>query len=151
MKSRLVERMGMPYFKQMGEPEWEGVADKLFEKVDGVKTKDELTAYASKVHPVMDYGDGPLYKVYLIPDYQQDRSALVFKIHHAVSDGLGIASMFLAFSGEYKSNQFPAMKEQGIIKKGLLTLLAPVLNLYTVYFTLCVRPDNNSIRPQDQP
>ena len=44
------------------------------------------------------------------------RSALFLKTHHCFTDGLGLATFFLALSGEYDANALPCVKPLPMLK-----------------------------------
>lgn len=37
----------------------------------------------------------PQWKFYLIENYRENQSAIIIKIHHSYTDGIGLSSMFL--------------------------------------------------------
>ena len=66
----------------------------MFQLVQDVKGDQELADFACKVQSEYDMYDQPQYKIFLIPDLSPEKSALVIKVHHNMSDGLGIATFF---------------------------------------------------------
>ena len=57
----------------------------------------------------------------------QGRSALFLKCHHCFTDGLGLATLFLAFSGEYDSTALPIMRPLPCCKQFLLDVFSPFI------------------------
>ena len=60
--------------------------------------------------------DNVQYKVFYSPDFEGDRSAIIIKVHHNMTDGLGIATLFQCFCGKYDSSVLPAMKPIPFVK-----------------------------------
>mmetsp|Transcript_39007 Transcript_39007/g.59375 ORF Transcript_39007/g.59375 Transcript_39007/m.59375 type:complete len:93 (+) Transcript_39007:517-795(+) len=75
----------------------------------------------------VDSLDSTLYKLILIPDYSENRSALILKSHHSQGDGLAISSFFHALGDNYDMNSMPAMKPLSFSEKAMIWCLYPVL------------------------
>ena len=76
--------------------------------------------------------NAPQYRLYLVPDYHPEKSAIVIKIHHNMSDGLGIATFFQCFNGNYDSSALPAMKQIPLWKRAFVFLISPFLMMWTM-------------------
>ena len=61
---------------------------------EGITNEKELQDFVMEEQKNYDFYDMPQYRWILIPDYKDGKSALVFKLHHSMSDGLGIATFF---------------------------------------------------------
>lgn len=47
------------------------------------------------------------YKLYLIPDFSDSESAIVFKIHHNFADGLGVVAWLLMLDNHFDATVMP--------------------------------------------
>lgn len=92
-----------------------------------------------------DLYDAPQYRIYFIPDFQPGKSVLVIKVHHNFSDGLGIATLFQCFNGNYDSSALPKMKPIPLIKRFGIFLISPFLILYTFMVLQCMSKERNSL------
>jgi NRPS condensation-like uncharacterized protein len=86
------------------------------------------------------------YKLFLVPDFQADKSLVILKSHHVLSDGLGFASLFLAISDVYDPNCLPAMKPLPLAKKFIINLLLPFLVLRSSLTMLFTFKNHNVIK-----
>lgn len=94
--------------------------------------------------------DAPQYKIYLIPDYKPDQGAIVFKMHHNMSDGLGIATLFQCYNGNYDSSALPAMKAIPFLKRFFIGLISPLLVIWTLLSIQLLPSENNALN-RDEP
>ena len=122
----------------------------MFELVDDVKNPEQLKEFALKEQAKYDMRDLPQFKIYLIPDYMPGKSVLVFKTHHNFSDGLGIATLFQCFNGNYDSSALPKMKPVGFCKSFLIFMISPLLMLYTLIWMQLLGLERNSILKDEQ-
>jgi hypothetical protein len=72
--------------------------DKTFHLKDGIHDEDQLNKFMADEQQIRDPLDGFQYRYILIPDYQEGKSAVVFKGHHSFVDGMGGAAFCLAMS-----------------------------------------------------
>lgn len=93
-QTKLVKWLGLYWFKKLTKQEWQEFVPKVITEVKGIHTQEALKDFAIKQQAVYDLQDAPQYKMFLIPDYQPGKSVVVFKIHHSMSDGLGIATLY---------------------------------------------------------
>lgn len=70
------------------------------------------------------------YKIFFFPQMCQGRSACVLKTHHCFTDGLGLSTLFLAFSGEYDAKALPSLKPLPCFKQFILDLFSPLILIY---------------------
>ena len=90
--------------------------------------------------------DMPQYRWILIPEFEDGKSAMVFKIYHSMSDGMGIATFFQAFNDDYNSANLPAVRPLPAFKQFGVHLLSPFLVLREMYVTATAKVDINSIK-----
>ena len=72
-----------------------------------------------------------MWHVWLVPEFEENESLVVFKIHHVVSDGLGIFIMLQALSGRYDCNDWVmTSSKMSFAKELVLALIKPFTLLY---------------------
>ena len=71
----------------------------------------------------------------------QGRSACVLKTHHCFTDGLGLSTLFLAFSGEYDAKALPSLKPLPCFKQFIFDIFSPLI---VIYFLIKVGGLDNS-------
>jgi NRPS condensation-like uncharacterized protein len=94
--------------------------------------------------------DAPQYKIYLVSDYQPGQSAIVIKIHHNMTDGLGIATFFQCLNGNYDTTALPSMKPIPFYKRFLIFLISPILCIYTFMVFQMMSVERNALL-KDEP
>lgn len=131
-KTKLVKKFGLWWHQALTEEEWKSQLPNVFSLVQGVKGEKQLQEFAVMQQANYDMHDAPQYKLYLIPDYKPDQSAIIFKIHHNMSDGLGIATLFQCYNGNYDSTALPSMRPIPFCKRFIIGLISPLLVIWTV-------------------
>jgi hypothetical protein len=81
-----------------------------------------------------------------VPDYHPDRSAIIIKMHHSFTDGLGFSAFMLAISGEYSADSLPALKPFPLWTRILVWLSYPYILMKGFFKISMSRPEFNSIR-----
>ena len=71
-RARLVEVFGIHFFKRLSDSEWSEARKSLVTEITDITSKEELVKFVSRESQKSDYGAGPSYRVYLVPDYQSD-------------------------------------------------------------------------------
>ena len=60
---------------------------------ENIKTRDDCINYLKiLIQEYMEYSK-PLWEFHVVENYSDDTSAVIFRIHHSLSDGVGIVSM----------------------------------------------------------
>jgi hypothetical protein len=68
-----------------------------------------------------------------VPDYQPDKSAIVVKLHHSFTDGLGFSAFLLGIAGEESADALPALKPMPLWTRILIWLSYPyILVMYNI-------------------
>lgn len=93
----------------------------------------------------------PQYRWYLVPDFLPGKSAMVFKIHHSMTDGLGIATFFQGFNGSYDATNLPAMRPLSFCKQIFVYLVSPLLILQTLPSVAMMKRDSNALKKDNEP
>lgn len=71
---------------------------------------------------------------------------MILKAHHCLADGLGFATLFLAFSDIYDPKALPAMKPLPCLKKMIVYICLPFLVLRSSLYMLFLFKDHNVIK-----
>ena len=106
---------GLQFFQELTEEEWAIKSKKVFVLNEQIKTEKALVEFMVKEQMTDDFTD-TMYKIYFFPQMCKGRSALFLKTHHCFTDGLGLATFFLALSGEYDANALPCVKPLPMLK-----------------------------------
>lgn len=112
---------------------------------EGISSDQELRDFVCREQTEYDLYDKPQYKFYLVPDYMPGKSAVILKIHHSFTDGLGIATFFQMFTDEYDPANLPAMRPIGFCKQLFVALISPLLMLSVILPTLIQKVDHNAM------
>lgn len=144
-RSNLVKKCGVYWYQEMTDAEWAKQKGNIVALKEGINNEQELSDYVCKEQTEYDLYDKPQYKFYLIPDLSPGKSAVVLKIHHSFTDGLGIATFFQMFTDEYDPKNLPAMKPLGLCKQLFVFLISPLLMLGAVLPTMIQKVDYNAM------
>lgn len=92
-QSKLVKKFGLWWYQKLTEKEWAIQSKQVVCEVkEDIHDDETLKEFSIRTQCTYDMYDAPQYRILLIPDYQPDKSAIVMKVHHNMSDGLGIAT-----------------------------------------------------------
>lgn len=81
------------------------------EKVDGIHDEKALCDFISKESDIKFSFDELQYKIYVVEDYSETESILVYKFNHALGDGLGLLNLLMNVQdGGLKEDQQIPMK-----------------------------------------
>jgi len=87
------------------------------------------------------------YRFTFIPEMEGGRSAIVLKCHHSFTDGMGLSTLWLAFSGDYEPKSLPTVRQLSCWKKIMLDLISPFIVIWYMAIKLgCLKVDKNEIK-----
>ena len=109
-QSKLIKKFGLFWHQKMSDEEWKLNSKNVLKLEQNVHGEEELREFVIKEQSNYDFYDLPQYRWYIIPDFEQNRSALVFKVHHSLTDGLGCSTIFQGFCDSYDSSNLPALR-----------------------------------------
>jgi hypothetical protein len=130
----------------MNDEEWNAIQNQQFICVDNVKGKQQLIDFSLQLQRVYDMHDFPQIKFYLIPDYEDGKSAIIFKIYHCMTDGLGMASLLQVFNGKYDSSAMPKMRPITPAFWGVCFLLSPLFIAWVGIKNIIFNTEVNSLK-----
>ena len=90
LRSKLVKFFGVYYFKKMTDQEFETKKDVVITKLEGIHSNKDLSDFMCKQNEIRDPLNNVQWRMFLIPDFNEKESMLVFKAHHSMCDGLAI-------------------------------------------------------------
>jgi hypothetical protein len=76
----------------MNEAEWNKQKDARFPLKTGLHSEEDISKFLAQESLLRDSFDHTHFKMILIPDYKEDQSAIVYKMHHIFGDGFTIAT-----------------------------------------------------------
>ena len=81
--------------------------------------------------------------MFLIPDYRENESAIVFKIHHSMMDGQAFGSFYSVLCEEYDGSKVPTMPSMAWWKWLMIYMMLPVLVPYMGLKLAFMHKDSN--------
>jgi hypothetical protein len=82
-----------------------------------MSSETDLIRYIKEVgHPLFP-PNGLLWRVFLVKNYMDNESVVVFKYNHALSDGVGALLMACAFQGKPNLKQMPSLRKLTLTEK----------------------------------
>jgi hypothetical protein len=126
-RSKNVEILGETYYKAMSDVEWHEKVQKVWFRVDDVKTHRQLEDFIAKVlAEPMDLFDNVSARFYLIPDFMEGKSVYVFNHHHSQCDGVGLYPQLIAMSDNQNFKVLGQVKPPSLLEKIKHHLLLPL-------------------------
>ena len=139
LRQTLVNFLGCYYFKELSLED----ASKAIVKVEGIHTKDQLERFCEKVCQDPIPKNAPLYKVYIMEDYNDQETAGVLLCHHSIFDGLSnlyLTWMYTEAPGDI--SLLPNIKE--------FTLLVKIIMHLTLIISFPIAIFNNLFKGKDR-
>lgn len=115
---RIVETGGRPYWQD--DPDFD-IARHIFTipepdtAADAPDDKEKLEEYVGRLASQPLPSDRPLWQLQLIPRFGDDGSAVVFRIHHVMGDGIGLVGVLFSLmdGGPTGGQLMPAVGDRG--------------------------------------
>jgi len=73
---------------------------------------------------------------------------MIFKVHHSMTDGMGVATLLQVFNGSYDASQLPNFKAPPLWKTMFVYLISPLLVLYTLPIILFQSKNQNDMKKE---
>jgi len=86
------------------------------------------------------------FKIYFFPQMCGGRSACVLKTHHCFTDGLGLSTLWLAFSNQYEPSALPSLKSVPFFQQLVLDLFSPLILIHFLIGVTGLGQDKNCIK-----
>mmetsp|Transcript_20021 Transcript_20021/g.17692 ORF Transcript_20021/g.17692 Transcript_20021/m.17692 type:complete len:338 (-) Transcript_20021:27-1040(-) len=93
--------------------------------------------------------DSPQWKIWIYDNYSEDKSAILFKEHHVMADGLGLIEIILLLTDEFKPDAIIDFRPTTWFKQMILYMISPLFILYYLVPILCKSRDKFSITNVD--
>lgn len=109
-------------------------------------TDKQLSEFMCKVQNVRDPFDNVQYRYYMIPEFKDGQSVLIFKTHHCMADGISVFQILCACTKEPDVNDLLMMKPVGCFQKTIIYILLPILTLIEGVYNPILSNDANPIK-----
>lgn len=86
------------------------------------------------------------YKFVLVPDFQPGKSVMLFKIHHCMADGMGVAQIFISLSDTPNLEILSGFKSVPFLEYAKIMLLLPLKVFIQFISIINFEPDVNVIK-----
>ena len=149
-RTKLVKYCGMRFFQTMSDQEWEKKSKNVLILNEEISTEAELKEFMLKEQAIDDL-DEVQYAYYFFPEMEGGRSAIVLKVHHCFTDGLGLSTLFLALSGEYDAKALPSLRPLPCYKQFVMDMLSPFIFLKFMVGVAFMGTDKNFIKNDLEP
>ena len=126
-RHKLVKRCGLWCMQKIGAEEWKTMKDQFVVLKTGIHTSEDLCNYLVDEQAIRGPVEGGMQcKFILIPDYKKHKSVVLFKVHHSLADGMGVAAAFLAIDGNYDTKHLPAPRPPSPLRGLFFFIFKPV-------------------------
>eukprot|EP00344_Euplotes_crassus_P007793 CAMPEP_0197016776 /NCGR_PEP_ID=MMETSP1380-20130617/79157_1 /TAXON_ID=5936 /ORGANISM="Euplotes crassus, Strain CT5" /LENGTH=357 /DNA_ID=CAMNT_0042443767 /DNA_START=231 /DNA_END=1305 /DNA_ORIENTATION=+ len=131
--------------KELPREEIEKCLEILDENEHHLHTEKDLGDFLSKTINDPIPLSTPQWRMWLYENYSETQSALLFKEHHVMADGLGILEIILLIVDEFKPEAIIDFRPTSWLKQMFLYLISPLFIFYYLIPILCKRRDRSSI------
>lgn len=107
LKSRVVKLLGKYMFQMMDESEFLANKERYCSIHSGVHTEEELAEFMTNVQCVREPLDWVQWRIYLFPDYGENESVMIYKVHHSLADGIATILMYFNLTDNPDVKEFP--------------------------------------------
>lgn len=91
------------------------------------------------------------WKVWIVPNYDQKTTMLIWKSQHVVADGIGVLCMLGCLEDKYDpSNYIQTSSVLPFWKKFIIFLIKPFTAAYALLWFAMWSPDSNCIKPKGE-
>ncbi|CAI2368012.1 unnamed protein product [Moneuplotes crassus] len=137
--------LGHNFMKELPREEIEKCLEILDENEHHLHTEKDLGDFLSKTINDPIPLSTPQWRMWLYENYSETQSALLFKEHHVMADGLGILEIILLIVDEFKPEAIIDFRPTSWLKQMFLYLISPLFIFYYLIPILCKRRDRSSI------
>eukprot|EP00347_Sterkiella_histriomuscorum_P001921 403370158 len=120
MRQKVITYGGDHYFEEIPIEE---AAELVHLRKEQIHSEDELCRFMEQVLPIRMPYNKPLWEVHVFPDFKENESALIMKVHHAMGDGLSGQFIAMATSDEYDPDNSPHIRDVPEYQQILLYIL----------------------------
>lgn len=105
-RSSLVKVADSYYFKEMETKELRKALDAAFIIREDITNKEDFALLCQEQQTYMFPEHGLQWAIYFCPNYEDNQSLMMLKVHHVLGDGLGLLFVFATLQDSYDANQF---------------------------------------------
>lgn len=106
---------------------------------------DYLASIANDVIPLST----PQWRMYIYENFSETESAILFKEHHCLADGVGILEIILLMTDEFRPEAIIDFRPTTWVRQMMLYAISPLFILYYMIPILCKSRDKFSITNPD--
>ena len=121
LRKVLIKRLGFYLWKDV---DMSLAIDQILKDDTVLKSHDEIVDYICKINSQKLDRSRPLWQFRVVENYTNSTSLIIYKIHHSVLDGVGLASLMSAINDE----QFTSRLNRAIIKPSFTEKIRYALN-----------------------
>lgn len=110
-----------------------------------IHTEKELGDFLAKEINIPIPWDTPQWRMWIIEDYNDRESAIMFKEHHVMADGIGILEIIMLMTDEFKPDAMIDFRPTTWCKQMILYCISPLFILYYLLPIIFKRRDKFSI------
>jgi len=83
----------------------------------------------------------PQYRMWIYENYSDTESALLFKEHHVMADGIGILEIIMLITDEFKPEAMIDFRPTTWLNQMILYMISPLFVLFYLFPIICKRRD----------
>ena len=142
-----ISRFGIKFWKDI-DPKI--AKNQLIKCEENIKTQEDWINYSNRLmQEYMDYSK-PLWEFHLVENYSGDLSAVIVRMHHSFTDGVGfVAMMSWVNDDKYKIKMDKKFHEPSLIQKLIICLCTPYIIVWWLWRNMHVNSDLNSAKWND--
>ena len=96
-------------------------------------THDELIRYTEEIFETKFLDDDFQWFIDIVEDYQPGKSAMFLKMHHSMSDAMGVIGLFSFLNNNATHNSIPQMRKPSVLWEILIWFTFPYYCLQTLW------------------
>jgi NRPS condensation-like uncharacterized protein len=113
------------YFWEIVNKDNSQIIDDQIKVLNGVSNRDEIIKKCEVIQSELMDINNPLWEIYYQEEYLGYDSLIIFKIHHTLSDGMGMMNLLSSMTRTINSKESPNIPKLSLFQKIILYLLAP--------------------------
>jgi hypothetical protein len=111
-----------------------------------MNNEEDIAEFVQQLSAVQLPRDSFPWELHVKENYQGDKTLVMIKLHHALVDGMGAMLLTTGLNDCLNDETIPQMKDISIFTKVVLSLLSPLLFLYSFYLDYFIKTDDNPFK-----
>lgn len=147
-RSVMVRHLDNYYFKELSKEDCERQLQSCVTRIDNIHNLDELSDFKGKQQNITIPDDEFQWKCWVVPEYSETESIIVWKSHHVIGDALAALLLLGVLQDKYDpSNYIQTTSVPTLLQRIILLLLKPFLAVYALVMLILHQSDSNLIKP----